>query len=596
MQAANVIANAATMGIEGVDGFTRAVGSTSSISNFEMKFRSEKLPKLTQKVYSINGTTYNDGDVAYPGDTVIFEVTLSSSAQEYQVNYEGTLTTELSGAVFLGTSPTGTGSSSTQSASISSTSAYSQTYYVQYTIPNAVSTNITDVVKYEYESYPNSNIRTTSSSGTALSYKITRDTLTSSATARVYGVIDNTYITISKNVAGNMRNSDKYFKFNVVINGTNGDIYTIQGQDAIVSYDGNDSVSTSSSYTVGQTNYIYLKSGQTATIGLANNNSTLEVPVGITYTITELDAEDYTTTINGGSESKTTGTLTTAQNDNTLNFLNTKDAAALTGKNIKIISKIENRESLEEIDKILNVSDGIIISRGDLGIEISLEKIPRLQKSLTKKIKEKEKICIISTEMLSSMKSSVKPTRAEVSDIANAVLDNVDALMLGEETAIGNYPLEAVKIMKSSIEDIERDINYKEYITNLTKNKRIDISKAISYASCEAACMINAGAIVCSTLSGSTAKDISNYRPSCPIIAISPNSKVVRGLSINYGIIPMTVGRADTTDELVELSKRACLKALEFNNDDRIVIVGTFPLNNTKYTNFMKIEDIKKEE
>lgn len=269
---------------------------------------------------------------------------------------------------------------------------------------------------------------------------------------------------------------------------------------------------------------------------------------------------------------------------------------SLNDNDIQIISKIENRESLEEIDKILNVSDGIIISRGDLGIEISLERIPRLQKSLTKKIKQKEKICIISTEMLSSMKNSIKPTRAEVSDIANAVLDNVDALMLGEETAIGNYPLETVKMMKSTIEDIEKDINYKEYLANITKNKKIDISKAISYASCEAACMIDACAIVCSTLSGSTAKDISNYRPSCPIVAISPNSKVVRGLSINYGILPMTIGQADTTDELVELSKRACSKAIELNNNDKIIIVGTFPLNNTKYTNFMKIEDIKKEE
>ena len=269
---------------------------------------------------------------------------------------------------------------------------------------------------------------------------------------------------------------------------------------------------------------------------------------------------------------------------------------SLNDNDIQIISKIENRESLEEIDKILNVSDGIIISRGDLGIEISLERIPRLQKSLTKKIKQKEKICIISTEMLSSMKNNIKPTRAEVSDIANAVLDNVDALMLGEETAIGNYPLETVKMMKSTIEDIEKDINYKEYLANITKNKKIDISKAISYASCEAACMIDACAIVCSTLSGSTAKDISNYRPSCPIVAISPNSKVVRGLSINYGILPMTIGQADTTDELVELSKRACSKAIELNNNDKIIIVGTFPLNNTKYTNFMKIEDIKKEE
>ena len=269
---------------------------------------------------------------------------------------------------------------------------------------------------------------------------------------------------------------------------------------------------------------------------------------------------------------------------------------SLNDNNIQIISKIENKDALEDMDKILNASDGIIISRGDLGIEISIEQIPRLQKALAKKINNNGKICIISTEMLSSMKNSINPTRAEVSDIANAVLDNVDALMLGEETAIGNYPLEAVKVMKSTIEDIEKDINYKEILSNIAKNRAIDISKAISYAACEAACAINASAIVCSTLSGSTAKDISNYKPVCPLIAISPNSKVVRGLSINYGIIPMTVAQADTTDELVELSKKSCETALKLKNDDKIIIVGTFPLHNVKYTNFLKIEEIKKED
>jgi pyruvate kinase len=269
---------------------------------------------------------------------------------------------------------------------------------------------------------------------------------------------------------------------------------------------------------------------------------------------------------------------------------------SLNDNNIQIISKIENKDALEEMDKILNASDGVIISRGDLGIEMSLERIPRLQKVLAKKIKEKEKICVISTEMLSSMKTNIKPTRAEICDIANAVLDNVDALMLGEETAIGNYPLEVVKVMKSTIEDIEKDIDYKEHLINVTKNKNIGISKAISYSSCEAAREVNARAIVCSTLSGVTAKDISNYKPCCPLIAISPNSKVVRGLSINYGIIPMTVGQAETTDELVEISKRAYKKAFETVDNDKIVIVGTFPLHDVNYTNFLKIEEVKKED
>ena len=268
---------------------------------------------------------------------------------------------------------------------------------------------------------------------------------------------------------------------------------------------------------------------------------------------------------------------------------------SLNDNNIQIISKIENKDAIDDIDKILNVSDGVVISRGDLGIEIPFEKIPRLQKSLAMKIKSKEKICIISTEMLSSMKNNVKPTRAEISDIANTVLDNVDALMLGEETAIGSFPLEAVKVMKSTIEDIEKEINYKELLNEIVKNKEIDISKAISYASCEAAREVNAKAIICSTLSGTTAKDISNYKPCCPLVAVSPNAKVVRGLSINYGIIPVTVAQADNTDELVEISKRAAMKVLDFDDKDKAVIVGTFPLKDIKYTNFLKIEEMKKE-
>ena len=269
---------------------------------------------------------------------------------------------------------------------------------------------------------------------------------------------------------------------------------------------------------------------------------------------------------------------------------------SLNDNNIQLISKIENKDSLDAIDKILGVSDGVIISRGDLGIEISLEKLPRLQKALAKKVKSKEKICIISTEMLSSMKNNIKPTRAEVSDIANAVLDNVDALMLGEETAIGNYPLESVKIMKSTIENIEKDIDYKEVLSSIVKHKTIDVSKAVSYSACEAASAIKSSAIVCSTLSGNTAKDISNFKPCCPLIAISPNSKIVRGLSINYGIIPITVAQADTTDELVEISKRVCMKTLDLNDGDKIIIVGSFPLHNAKYTNFLKIEEVNKEE
>lgn len=261
--------------------------------------------------------------------------------------------------------------------------------------------------------------------------------------------------------------------------------------------------------------------------------------------------------------------------------------------NIQLISKIENRQAIEEINKILKVSDGIIIARGDLGIEMDIEKVPSIQKKLTKIVKDKEKICVIATEMLASMEDNEKPTRAEVSDVANAVLDKTDALMLGAETATGNYPVETVKMMNNIIDEIENEIDYNDLLLEISRNEEINISKAIAYSSVDSANRVKASAIVCSTMSGSTAKDISNYRPSCPVIAVSPNAKVVRGLSINYGIIPLSVGMAENTDELVDISIEASKKILDLNTGDKVVVVGSFPLESVNYTNFMKIEEVK---
>ena len=265
---------------------------------------------------------------------------------------------------------------------------------------------------------------------------------------------------------------------------------------------------------------------------------------------------------------------------------------SLNDNNIQLISKIENKQAIDEIDKIIKVSDGILIARGDLGIEFELEKVPRIQKKLTKLVKDKEKICIIATEMLASMGENEKPTRAEVSDVANAVLDKTDALMLGAETAIGNYPVQTVRIMNNIIEEIEKEIDYNDLLLEISRNEEINISKAIAYSSVDSANRVKASAIVCSTMSGTTAKDISNYRPCCPVIAVSPNAKVVRGLSVNYGIIPLNVGMAETTDELVDISMASAKKILDLKTGDKVVIVGSFPLESVNCTNFMKIEEI----
>ena len=265
----------------------------------------------------------------------------------------------------------------------------------------------------------------------------------------------------------------------------------------------------------------------------------------------------------------------------------------LNDSHIQIISKIETKTAIEEIDNIIKSSDGIMISRGDLGIEIELEKIPSIQKKIAKLTKEKEKIVIVATEMLASMQNSPRPTRAEVSDVANAVIDGTDALMLSSETAIGNYPVETVKVMNDIIDATENEVDYNDILLDIKRSELEDISKAISYSCVDCANRVNAKAIVCSTISGTTAKEISNFRPSCPVIAISPDTKVVRSLVLNYGIIPISVPVVGSTDEMVNLSLNVAKNLVDFNEEDKVIIVGSFPLEDVKYTNFMKIEEIK---
>ena len=264
----------------------------------------------------------------------------------------------------------------------------------------------------------------------------------------------------------------------------------------------------------------------------------------------------------------------------------------LSDDHIQIISKIENKTAIEEMKGILKVSDGVMIARGDLGIELEIEKIPSIQKKIANAAKEAEKICIIATEMLSTMQENPRPTRAEVSDVANAVLDGTDAVMLSSETAIGKYPVETVTTMNKIIDEIENEINYNDLLLEFSRKDKTDIPTAIAYSTVDSANRINANAIVCSTMTGLTAKKISHFRPSAPVIAISPIEKTVSGLTINYGIIPMKVPMLESTDEIIEKSTSVAKEALNLQQKDRIVIAGSFPLN-VEYTNFLRIEEIK---
>ena len=260
---------------------------------------------------------------------------------------------------------------------------------------------------------------------------------------------------------------------------------------------------------------------------------------------------------------------------------------------IQLISKIENKTSIDEIKGILKVSDGVMIARGDLGVEMEIEKIPSIQKKIAKAAKEAEKICIIATEMLSSMQENPRPTRAEVSDVANAVLDGTDAIMLSSETAIGKYPIETVETTNRIIDEIEKEIDYNDLLLEFSRKDKLPIEDAICYSVVDSANRVNASAIICSTISGKTAKKISHFRPSSSVIAVSPDEKTVSGLSINYGIIPVKVPMMDSTDEIVKISVETAKNKLDLQPKDKIVIAGSFSDGDIDNTNFMKIEEIK---
>lgn len=265
----------------------------------------------------------------------------------------------------------------------------------------------------------------------------------------------------------------------------------------------------------------------------------------------------------------------------------------LNDDRLQLISKIENKTAIEEIKGILKVSDGVMVARGDLGIEVDIEKIPSIQKKIANEAKTAEKICVIATEMLSTMQENPRPTRAEVSDVANAVLDGTDAVMLSSETAVGKYPIETVKTMNKIIEEIEKEINYNDLLLEYDRKDKLDISMAIAYSTVDCSNRVKASAIVCSTLSGNTAKKISHYRPGAPVLAISPDEKTIRGLSINYGIIPVKVPMVESTDEIVKISVDSAKRVLDLSQGKKIVIAGSFPLETVDYTNFMKIEEIR---
>lgn len=220
------------------------------------------------------------------------------------------------------------------------------------------------------------------------------------------------------------------------------------------------------------------------------------------------------------------------------------------GSDIKIIAKIENTEGVANMDDIVDTADGVMVARGDLGVEVAYKKLPSIQKDMISRCYKAGKIVITATQMLDSMQGNPRPTRAEVSDVANAVYDSTTCTMLSGETAAGNYPIEAIKAMSDINRYAEEDINYQHRFTRNHLDLGNSFIAVLANAAVLASFQIKAKAIICVTMKGQTAQMLSAYRPECPIIAITVDPKSCRQLNLSWGVVPVLAERKNSTDEL----------------------------------------------
>lgn len=259
------------------------------------------------------------------------------------------------------------------------------------------------------------------------------------------------------------------------------------------------------------------------------------------------------------------------------------------GMGIQLIAKIENSQGVENIDEIIRVCDGIMVARGDMGVEIDFEELPLIQKKLIEKCYKAGKKVITATQMIESMTSNPRPTRAEASDIANAVYDGTSAVMLSGETAIGKYPVESLETMARIAERAEADINYKKRFENWHWNTDASITNAIGHSACTTAHDLKAAAIITVTKSGYTARTISSFRPVCPIIATVTNDRVRRQLNLSWGVYPIICMEKDTTDSLFEHAVERAVESKLIQRGDLVVITGGAPVGISGTTNIVKV-------
>ena len=256
---------------------------------------------------------------------------------------------------------------------------------------------------------------------------------------------------------------------------------------------------------------------------------------------------------------------------------------------IKIIAKIENAEGVKNADSILSVADGLMVARGDLGVEVAYEDLPIIQKSLIKKTLQKGKSAITATQMLESMIHNPRPTRAETSDVANAIYDGTGSIMLSGETAVGHYPIQALSAMARIAERIEKDIDYRHRFDRGDYKPETSITNAISDATVTTAHDLQAAAILTVTLSGLTARNIAKFRPLCPIIACTPDPVVQRQLKLVWGVIPLLTIEETDTNNLFEHALDTALAGGYISKGDLVVLTAGVPVGHTGATNMLKV-------
>ena len=258
--------------------------------------------------------------------------------------------------------------------------------------------------------------------------------------------------------------------------------------------------------------------------------------------------------------------------------------------NPRIIAKIENAQGVANIDEILDAADGIMVARGDMGVEIPFEQIPAIQKELIRKAYNAGKNVITATQMLESMITNARPTRAEITDVANAIYDGSSAIMLSGETAAGKYPVEAVKTMSLIAETTEKDIDYISRFKKRADERNSSITDAISHATVTTAHDLNAAAILTVTKGGTTARTLSKFRPNCPIIALTTDDTTYHQLSLSWGIKAGVIEEKTNTDELIRHALERSVELGYLKKGDLVVITAGVPLGMSGTTNLLKVE------